>query len=562
MAGSSSTVNTFPPLISGSSIDFNNQKQLFGTSILASCVFSTSDSDPFFNPTAFSDFNGYAADGKLYANGVLQVFNTTSGWVNHTHADAGLLTGNPIVVGTTLNDNRVLLIHDNSTPDSINYFEYYATFNQSTGLATYYFDDSARRSLAHPRSGGTSQLVKLPDGKVVILGGGRGDGGGASGDQEVHIEVFEPITNTWSTYTSILPIQLRAFSVSLLSEDKILITGGLEGGGLSPTPSTNSYLFDAANDTITSLGFVTGRSYSVLAQLSATEILVIGGEDSTTYSNDTSQILQIDLTGNTISPWILALPTSRTHCAIERIGDQVYIIGGTDPTGSSSGSNIYTLDMSLLTIDSADLFNTDVVSSVTRPGTLQLPDGEILVAGFTVATVHSNKTYIYDPSINHISSFDTATLNNLRDSGILSIYNGSVLVFGPANNITYEKHSYFSTNSPKFSSWYNENSSEFRSSLREFPNYVLVLLTDVGLSIINQQDNYSMWMSFLCGDQLAYTNNFIPSNVASFTPYKVEYKQGRIAVTMVQDPGTVDILTPTVLTIDFINDRIFLEASA
>jgi hypothetical protein len=63
-----SSINTFPPLISGSSFDSVGGKQLSGNSIISSLRIEESPADQFFNPQV--GFSGYACNGMLYQNGV------------------------------------------------------------------------------------------------------------------------------------------------------------------------------------------------------------------------------------------------------------------------------------------------------------------------------------------------------------------------------------------------------------------------------------------------------------------------------------------------------------
>lgn len=70
--------NTFPPLISGASVDLLGNKQLYGSLIRDSLVVHASDNDPFFHPTL--GLTGYSWEGKKYSNGVL--ISGTASWAN------------------------------------------------------------------------------------------------------------------------------------------------------------------------------------------------------------------------------------------------------------------------------------------------------------------------------------------------------------------------------------------------------------------------------------------------------------------------------------------------
>ena len=61
--------NTWPPLISGVSSDAKGNPQLYGQEVLASVLVQAQSNDWFYNPSA--GLSGYAANGKLYAAGVV-----------------------------------------------------------------------------------------------------------------------------------------------------------------------------------------------------------------------------------------------------------------------------------------------------------------------------------------------------------------------------------------------------------------------------------------------------------------------------------------------------------
>lgn len=61
--------NTFPPLVSSTSLDYQGIQQLIGSEVLSSCNIRAEANDLFFNP--INGLTGYAFDGAYYDNGVV-----------------------------------------------------------------------------------------------------------------------------------------------------------------------------------------------------------------------------------------------------------------------------------------------------------------------------------------------------------------------------------------------------------------------------------------------------------------------------------------------------------
>lgn len=115
---------------------------------------------------------------------------------------------------------------------------------------------------------------------------------------------------------------------------------------------------------------------------------------------------------------------------------------------------------------------------------------------------------------------------------------------------------------PLQASWFLEPPSPWRAEARGFPRQGVVLVTDAGLSILDRTKNLEMWMMFMRGDLLAYTNNFLTVQkvAAGFTPRQVTYQNGIISVTQAPDPGSTfnNIYT---LHIDFLHDTIYVDCT-
>lgn len=109
-------------------------------------------------------------------------------------------------------------------------------------------------------------------------------------------------------------------------------------------------------------------------------------------------------------------------------------------------------------------------------------------------------------------------------------------------------------------SWYLENPGPFRGERAEFPQRGIILLTDAGVSIIDLDNQWRMWMLFLRGDALAFTHNALGS-ISGFKPTGVTYASGRVLIALTPDRGS-DFKSAVTLVFDFTSDTIYMERPA
>ena len=115
-------INTFPPLVSGTSLDSQGLQQLNGKEVFASCIIKSGPSDLFFNPT--SGLTGFGFNGMRYVNGVLN-----AGLASWASENSGLTRGGAIsfpMNAIALSTEDGLTIFDQSN----NMFEVWMAFIQ------------------------------------------------------------------------------------------------------------------------------------------------------------------------------------------------------------------------------------------------------------------------------------------------------------------------------------------------------------------------------------------------------------------------------------------------
>lgn len=109
-------------------------------------------------------------------------------------------------------------------------------------------------------------------------------------------------------------------------------------------------------------------------------------------------------------------------------------------------------------------------------------------------------------------------------------------------------------------SWFSEEPGPFRGTRAQFPQRGLILVTDAGLSILDLESRYAMWMIALRGDNFGLTHNFL-NNISGFTPSSVSYQNGRVVVSLSPDAGSV-FTAPVFIIFDLVLDRIYMERPA
>lgn len=155
-----------------------------------------------------------------------------------------------------LNDGRVLLIGNfiNATSSTTQ------IYNPSSGTW------SAGGNLVVPRH--TASMVKLQDGRVLLMGGVDGS------DTVADAEIFDPSTNQW-TQVSPLNQKRHVFNGVLLPNGKVFISGGYDTGIVL----YSSEVYDPVLDTWTTVSddLLFEHGGGKLAMLSNGDIMMIGG---------------------------------------------------------------------------------------------------------------------------------------------------------------------------------------------------------------------------------------------------------------------------------------------
>jgi hypothetical protein len=232
----------------------------------------------------------------------------------------------------TLKDGRVLVAGGNGEEEALATAELFDP-------ATETFQPAG--AMTRPRGVGASAVL-LPDGRVLIVGGGAEVGDSA--------ELFDPATGTFTPTGSMTAARGGFFSATLLDDGRVLIAGGLvlhptEPTTIAPEPAATAEVYDPATGTFTAVGSMATPRYMHAASILADgTVLVAGGSHERPPEGGVPATTDAEI----FDPATGAFrPTGSLHRgrlmpATVAIDDRVLVLGSFDPaseypvTGGSS----------------------------------------------------------------------------------------------------------------------------------------------------------------------------------------------------------------------------------
>lgn len=263
-----------------------------------------------------------------------------------------------------LPDGRVLVAGEQI--DGVNKFSH--VYSEATGLWS--------QTTNHPAINRfDAVMVLLPDGKVVYIGGYVG-GFGPTYDS---VELFDPVTSTWSSTGSMAKERL-AHTATLLTTGpnagKVLVVGG--GLRNETTVEATCELYDPATGTFSPTGSMNvARAFHSATRLMDGRVLVAGGVVAGWIANNQQSAEIYDpLTGT----WSNAASmTTRRAIHTETLlpnGD-VLVVGGTQAGSTSPTASAEIYHPLTNTWHTMPMMSTPRLNHSALP----LPSGEVLIVG-------------------------------------------------------------------------------------------------------------------------------------------------------------------------------------
>jgi N-acetylneuraminic acid mutarotase len=290
------------------------------------------------------------------------------------------------------------------------------------------FSWSSASSMATARSDHTATL--LPNGKVLIVGGGGScEVGAFSPGALASAEIYDPVTNAWSSVASMATAR-TCHTATLLPNGKVLIAGGADS---YPSSLASAEIYDPGANSWSSAGtMITARAAHTATLLPNGRVLVAGGDDIVYPSSVGNTVMSTEIYDPIANAWSAGgnlIVRRYFHTATLLQNGVVLIAGGsaTSPIDYLASAEIYdpvaNISSATASMATARYYHTTTV----------LADGKVLVnGGFGPDSIKASAE-IFDPTLSTWSSaasmafareFHTATL--LHDNSVL-------VVGGPAN---------------------------------------------------------------------------------------------------------------------------------
>lgn len=277
---------------------------------------------------------------------------------------------------------------------------------------------TATGSLIEARAGHTASL--LADGRVLVAGGGMDRIGDSSA------ELYDPASGTWTATGAMAGFRSGHVAV-LLPDGTVLVVGGDNvPGGDCPVPLASAELYDPETGTWSATGdMVEARIAHTATLLSNDTVLVVGGLGVVDCAPVTAAAVELydPDTGSWTATGSLREDRSN-HTATLLSDGTVLVAGGSGGTGQLGSAELY--DPATGSWTAAGSMNEALFRSATL-----LPDGTVLAAGGSNVSGEgiSASAELYDPTTGSWTL--TASMGAARSGHTATLLaDGTVLVAG------------------------------------------------------------------------------------------------------------------------------------
>ncbi len=281
---------------------------------------------------------------------------------------------------------------------------------------------TATGSLIVPRNGvQPGGLIMLPDGKVLITGGG-------SGNRSVHeTELYDYDSGKW-TSTGSMAVPRCVHSTTLLNSGHVLVAGGIDW--ITEEVRDTAEIYDSESGKWANTGTMrTARFNHRAIKMRDGNVLVMGG--TCLYPGEEHVVASAEIYDSKAGTWrqVAALRTARrSHAAVLLRDGRVLVVGGASGEKKADRQ-----------LNSAEVFDPQTGTWTTVAPLLEarwgptadvLRDGKVLIAGGAIGPFGARRSAeLFDPRTGTWSS--AGNLSQARNGHRSIVLNdGRVLIVG------------------------------------------------------------------------------------------------------------------------------------
>jgi hypothetical protein len=264
-------------------------------------------------------------------------------------------------------------------------------------------------SMAKARAGHTATL--LPDGTVLVVGGGGEDMPLEGGPRSATAEVYDPSSGKWTATGTMIEAR-KGFTATLLPDGTVLVAGG-DGGYVA------AELYDPRTGKWTATGSMAeGRFGHTATPLADGTVVVAGG----CACSEPGALASAELYHPSSGKWTAtgSMAQARIFHRAILLADGRVLAVGRNFSGGAGAADLYD--------PSSGRWSATASTALAGPTAL-LPDGRVLVAGSGDDDATARSAELYDPRSGRWTA--TASMLNAHAGATATLLpDGTVLVVG------------------------------------------------------------------------------------------------------------------------------------